>query len=211
MTADKKAGKKKTRKEVGKDTELDLLFKDMLRQKREDREEDEASEEGAGQEGLEEAAGINIRTIDFTQIHIPETGSSPSLERMAISAPRPIFVGGIPQGPIDTGEGNGGNDPFKYVPGNTNADEPKYIASQEGIRGTMTTVNERTLGRKREGFSMQAQEAFAERSTEQSFQSQNIEHTERVSRFESENAGRRDSFGREEEKYERYKPKLPKS
>lgn len=197
--------KRKSKKEKEEEKDLDSLFKEIIESKRKELGENDLEEET-------EKTNLDLKDLDFQQF-MEQTGqeSSPVLERMALSGPRPLFVRGISQGQIDDNNGNGNNDHFKYIPGTGNPDEPKYIASQEGIRGTGERIEIDTAGRNQDVTPQFNQESLIEKAIEsRGFSSQNFERTERVERFDAENAGRRDPFEKQDQKYEKYNPKLPK-
>ena len=163
----------------------------------------------------QENSKLNLQNLEFHQFMnaLEETEpGSPALERRAMAAPRPIFVGGMPQGPISDNGEEGSKDGFKYVPGAVDANEPKYIPTAESWGTPAERINMEILGRRQEFFPQANQEAFFERASEtRGFSSQNVETAGRVERFDIERESRRNPFEREEAKYEKYKPKLPKS
>ncbi|MCX6749167.1 MAG: hypothetical protein NTW17_00270 [Candidatus Pacearchaeota archaeon] len=200
---DKKTGKQNNKK-------LGNLFKKFALKNQQRESAEEETEEEIEEEI--EIPNLNLNARDFTPMDLSEEGS-PVLERRAMSAPRPIFVGGIPQGnasgDADEGESKNG---FKYVPGAANANEPKYIPTSETAGTPAERINMETLGRRQEFFPQANQEAFFERASEsRGFSSQNAERFERTERFDIEKAGRSNPFERQEAKYEKYKPKMPKS
>jgi len=203
----KKSLSKKTGKQNNK--ELGSLFKKFALKNQQKESKEQETEEDIEEEI--EIPNLNLNARDFTPMNLSEEGS-PALERMALSAPRPIFVGGIPQGPAtDADEGESKNG-FKYMPGAANANEPKYIPTSETAGTPAERVNMETLGRRQEFFPQANQEAFFERASEsRGFSSQNAEKFERTERFDIEKAGRSNPFERQEAKYEKYKPKMPKS
>ncbi len=165
--------------------------------------------------GLEKDTGIDLnslREMEFSQF-IPSPESSedrvPVLERIAGFQPGPIFVGGMPQTPVNISGEEEKTDEFKYVPGDGN-DEPKYISSDSRISTELTPVDLMKVGRQTE-LIPQNQETFFMRSESRSqIESPTFERGWKAERIDIEKAGRRDSFEEHDAKYENYKPKLPK-
>jgi len=141
----------------------------------------------------------------------PLMDKAPVLERIAGSQPRPIFVGGIPQTPVGISEEEK-TDEFKYVPGGTGNDEPKYIASDSRISAEPTPVDLMKVGRRQaELFPQVDQEAFSMHSESHlNIESPATERTWGAEQIDIEKAGRRDPFEEDDTKYKNYKPKLPK-
>lgn len=83
--------KKKEERTKTKEEELDLLFRNLLKSKAEEEDRGEKSE-------LEEEAetpdmNIDLENLEFHQFVNPSNQESkPVLERMALSAPRPVFI-----------------------------------------------------------------------------------------------------------------------
>jgi hypothetical protein len=152
---------------------------------------------------------IALQNIEFHQfMNALETEpGSPALERMALSAPRPIFVGGMSQAGIEEDDSKDG---FKYVSGTGNANEPKYIETNEPSGNPMERVNINSMGRRPDSFSQVDQNALFKNSELKRFESQDTERPERVERFDAEREGRKNSWERQESTFERYKPKVPK-
>ncbi|MCX6749188.1 MAG: hypothetical protein NTW17_00380, partial [Candidatus Pacearchaeota archaeon] len=189
----KKSLGKKTGKQNNK--ELGNLFKKFAL-KHQQREPAEEETEEETEEEIE-IPNLNLNARDFTPMDLSEEGS-PALERRALSSPRPIFVGGIPQGGANEGDNGESKDGFKYMPGTANANEPKYIPTSEATGTPAERVNMETLGRRQEFFPQANQEAFFERASEsRGFSSQNAERFERTERFDIEKAGRSNPFERQ--------------
>lgn len=184
-TASKKS--KKTEKEQEEDFDLDLEGLKL--------EEDVETKEP-------DMTNIDLKNLEFNQFmelsNETEKGSV-ALERMALSAPRPVFVGGLQLG---TGEEN---DEFKYsnTPG---ADEPKYSASPDSRMERAGRVDSR-----RQDTFLPTNPDFLFQRVADSRISQDLspERVERARRFDAEKEGRMDMFEREEERYKEYKPKVP--
>jgi len=182
--------------------ELDKLFdKDALS------EEDKADQE--------EDTELNFRDLEFSQFmqsSEPLMDKAPVLERIAGSQPRPIFVGGIPQTPVGISGEEEKIDEFKYVPGGTGNDEPKYIASDSRISAEPTPIDLMKVGRRQTELIPQVDpETFSMHSEPQQTVSPTFERAGRAERINTERAGRRDAFEENDAKFKNYKPKLPKS
>jgi len=173
----------------------------------------ESSEEESEKSELEE--DVDLKTLEFNQFIQPmhlEDIKAPVLERIAGSQPGPVFVGGIPQTPVGVPEEEK-TDEFKYVPGRTGNDEPKYISSDSRISAELTPVDLMKVGRRQTGMIPQVdQEAFFMHSEPHSqIESSTPERGSRAERIDIERAGRKDPFEENDAKYKNYKPKLPKS
>lgn len=193
--------------------ELDSLFKNLNKSEQNEANEEETLEEHEEESELEEDvddSSLNLQALQFHQFMLlnqrEETGA-PVLERIAGNQGRPIFVGGIPQGVSAAGEES--RDEFKYVPGAADANEPKYFA-EPGIENAPERLDLTRAGRTDNFREEINQERFFMQS-EPRMESQTPERFERAERFDVEKAGRRDVFERPEAKYEKYRPKLPKS
>jgi len=198
----KKSKESKEEFDIKELDELDKLFdKDSLS------EEDKADQNEEDEE-QEEDTELNLGDLKFDQFIQPmhlEDIKAPVLERIAGSQPRPIFVGGIPQTPVGVSGEEEKTDEFKYVPGGTGNDEPKYIADSR-ISTEPTPVDLAKVGRRPIGMVPQVdQETFSMRSEPQ-IEPSTPERTWGAERIDTERAGRRDIFEKEDVKY---KPKLP--
>lgn len=159
---------------------------------------------------------IAMETLDFNQFIQPvnlEDVGSPVLERIAGSQARPIFVGGLPQTSATGASEEKESDEFKYVPGQGGEDEPKYIESDSRISREPAHVDLRKAGReKTEIIPTANQGAFFRRSESSSqIESPTSERTFRTEQIDTGRAGREDPFEKQEIKYEKYRPKTPKS
>jgi len=206
---------KKKAKSEKKDTEKDNILEEIAAKLKEIQDK-KLFDEGENDEesGLEE--DIDLNTLGFDQFIQPmhlEDIRAPVLERIAGSQARPIFVGGISQTPQTIPGEEKKSDEFKYVPGQEGNDEPKYIESDSRISREPTHIDLRKAGREPTEIVPQAdQEAFFRRSEPGSqIESPTPERAERVERIDTESVGREDPFKKEEIKYEKYKPKTPKS
>lgn len=201
-------------KKTKKDKILDELASQLKEIQDKKSSDEEVGDEESEKSGLEE--DIDLGALEFNQFIQPmdlEDIRAPVLERIAGSQERPIFVGGISQTPAPVAGEEGKSDEFKYVPGQEGNDEPKYIESDSRISREPTHVDLRKIGREQTGIVPQAdQEAFFRRSEPGSqVESPTTERTWQAERIDTERAGREDPFKREETKYEKYKPKTPKT
>ena len=187
----KKASNKKTqRKKATSEEEIDKEIAESLKSSKEKIELDESELE----EELTKGSDDDLEKVEFHESmrDLSSETKAPVLERIAGSAPKPIFVGTIPQGAqAGASSKNGGEDNgIKYVASNERKDEPKYVGSTEIYREP-ERVDFEKIGRERQGIpSNIRQEAFFKSSTEAMAESSQIERTRRIDRFEVENAGR---------------------
>lgn len=195
--------KKQTSK---KDDILDELAKSLKKRLSDEKETEESKEESE----LEKDIDVNLDNLEFNDFMLSSGGfSAPILERMALSEPGPIFVGGIPQGTRGTAEEGKDSDPFKYVAGNNAAGEPKYIDSDSHITANPERVDFSRVGRNFEQVTNR--EAAFMQSPETKFESQFQERVWTAGRSDFEREKKKDFKEREEAKYDKYKPDLPKS
>jgi len=205
------------KKGIGKkDAVLKSLFKNIREIEKFEPEEtgkelEERDEESELEEDVNDS-NINLQNLEFHQfmeLQEGQEGGAPVLERIAGSQPRPIFVGGIPRETGTASSNANSRDDFKYVPGTVENGETKYFA-EAGIQNASERLDFTRVGRTDSFREEISQERFF-RQSEPRIESQTIERFERPERFDSERAGRRNPFERPEAKYEKYRPKLPKS
>lgn len=205
---DKDVNEKNKDKEKALD---ELAVRLKLNEENRDLEEAEHDNKESELEEDVDDLNLNLQALEFHQFmqisEEPESGA-PVLERIAGSQPRPIFVGGIPREAGTTPGGADSGDEFRYVPGTAENQETKYFA-ESGINAPelLDLTQAGRTGSFREEIS---QERFFMQS-EPKIESQSPERFERPERFDAEKAGRRNLFERPETKYEKYRPKLPKS
>ncbi len=193
--------KEKNQKKAMDEDELSELLQQSLKKKSDE-------EEGLTEEA-ETSENIDLEALELHQFINPSTSEdsgAPVLEKIAGSqAPRPIFVGGIPQTTGAVSEENGG-DEFKYMPSTNQPGEATYTGSTH-IDTETERVDFSRVGRERSELrgweSWGASERLSAR--EQSFSNGGIERTGTVRSFDTSIAGR--SKEREEIKYEKYNPK----
>ena len=202
----KKSKESKEEFDIEKLGELDKLKfdKDVL-----------SEEDKADQNKEDEDLELNLGDLEFSQFmqsSEPSEDRAPVLERIAGSQPGPVFVGGIPQTPFTMPGEEEKTDEFKYVPGHTGNDEPKYIASDSRISTEPAPIDLMKVGRRPTELIPQVdQEAFSMHSEPHSqIESSTPERGWRTERIDIEKAGRRDVFEENDAKFKNYKPKLPK-
>ena len=185
------------------DEDLDSLFKNFGKEEVNMKEHEEESEL---EEDVEDS-NLNLQPLEFHQFmqlqETAETGA-PVLERIAGSAPRPIFIGGISRETGISSENNGSKEEL-YGSRVSEDTEPKY-SSEPGTEYVPERVDFTRVGRT-DSFREEINQERFFRESEPRIESQNQERFERVERFDIEKAGRRNSFERPEEKYEKYRPK----
>ena len=208
---------KKKSKTQKKDTEKEKILEEIADKLKEIKNkelfDEDRDEEEPEKSELEE--DIDLKTLEFNQFIQPmhlEDIKAPVLERIAGSQARPVFVGGIPQTPVPVVGEEEKTDEFKYVPGQEGNDEPKYIESDSRISREPTPIDLRKVGREQTGIVPQVnQETFFMRSEPGSqVESPTPEMPWKAEQIDVGRAGREDPFRREEIKYEKYKPRLPK-
>ena len=202
---------KKKKEKPEKEEELEELAA-MLKENSDSVEQGEEVEESELEKDVDDS-NLNLQNLEFhqfMQLHEESQEGAPALERIAGSAPRPIFVGGIPRGPASLEEERG--DSFKYVPGAENNNEPKYVERSEHYMESQN-VDLTRIGKTRDTISQANMETSFQQAPElRQFGSESParERTWAAERIDVARAGRRDPFERPEEKYEKYKPKFPK-
>lgn len=159
---------------------------------------------------LEEELETNLDNLEFHQFMQRSSSEekAPVLERIAAFAPRPIFVGGIPQSTTSSEEG--GESDVKYVSSGSEKNEPKYVESnQTQIYREPERVNLSETGRRRESPVDINQEALFLRP-EVRAEPRVEERPWEPQRVDFERTGRENPFEREKIKYEKYRPKVPR-
>ncbi len=191
------------------DAEIISLIKDL---KKAEKNKKGSNSEGAEESELEKDVEVDfeedLKRMEFHQFMQSSAmeGKAPVLERMALSAPRPIFVGGIPQSrEADTKDEKEGD--FKYVSSNTEKNESKYTETSTIIYHEPERVDLNQIGRTRDNVTQINQQTFFTQSPEARATSQDAERLWRVDRFEIEKAGRKNPLERDEMRYEKYKPR----
>jgi hypothetical protein len=201
MKKEKKTSKEKGGKEARKDDILEELAESLKRLP--------AGKAGDEDEsGLEKDSGLDLDDLEFQSFMRRGESGAPVLERIAGSQIRPVFVGGIPQSSNAIPGEEKESDSFKYVPGTGSANEPKYIESDSHMAVFSERVDSMKAGRDFQGAPREA--AFMS-SAEARVESPLQERRWNAERPDFERERRKTQFEREEEKYDKYKPDLPKS
>ena len=166
----------------------------------------------SGQEpGLEDNIELNTENFEFSDFMSADSGSAPVLERMAGRQAGPVFVGGISRTPSAASGEEKSSDEFKYMPGNNANGEPKYIDSDSHISAATERVDFAKVGRNFEPWKDINQDAMFTQSAEARTDSSAQERMWGAERFDVERERRKNPMEREEAKYDKYKPDLPKS
>ena len=179
-----------------------------LRKSSEEMDEEESSEE---ESGLEEDIQHSISNLQFQSFMQDEDISAPVLERIAGRQAGPVFVGGISRGPQTIPGEEKSSDPFKYVPGNNANGEPKYIDSDSHLSASAERADFSKVGRNAEPWRDVNQGAMFMQSAEARGETFAQERVWGAERFDAEKDRRKNPMEREEAKYDKYKPDLPKS
>jgi len=207
---------KTEKKDIGK---KDKILEEIATKLKSIKDKELISDRDPEEENINEEidnSDIDLEDLEFSQFMQPSEpleGKAPVLERIAGSQPGPVFVGGISQTPQTIPGEEKETDESKYLPGRTGNDEPKYIASDSRISIEPTPIDLMKVGRRQPEIIPQVdQEAFFMRSEPNSqIESPVSERKWGVERIDTERAGRKDPLEENEAKYEKYKPKLPKS
>ena len=198
--------KEKTPTKKKDEEELSQLMQESLKKSKE-RVEEETFEPGLEEEStddIDDLALQNIESHQFVQSGINTGSEAPVLERMALSAPGPRFVGTMQGAAAGQTETNGGNgDDFKYMPSTNQPGEATYTGSTH-VETEIDRVDFSRVGREERswGNDWRVSEHLAAREN-QGFSGSGVERTERLRSFDASQAGRE----REEVKYEKYNPK----
>jgi len=211
-----KKTKNKARGEKNIDKEIAAQLKKSLAKPQ--AELDSKKIEQSIDEELEEESESSLNDLEFHQFmrqSAPEGERAPVLERIAGSAPRPIFIGGIPQGPQGAqGSDEESRSEVKYFSSGPEKTEPKYFESTtenyvpQPLEPRHLNLNE--VGRRRESPLDVNQQAFFIKPLEFKTGPPVEERSWGPERVDFERAGRENPFERERTKYEKYKPKVPK-
>lgn len=160
---------------------------------------------------LEEDVELNLEDFKFHDfVRDSDESSAPVLERIAGRQAGPVFVGGISRSSQTIPGEEKELDPFKYVPSNNANGEPKYIESDSHITAQTERADFNKLGRNPEFWKDISQEAMFMQSSEAKFESQFQERMRSAERFD-ERERKKNPNERDETKYDKYKPDLPKS
>ena len=206
---------KTEKKDIGK---KDKILEEIATKLKSIKDKELISDRDPKEENINEeidSSDIDLEDLEFSQFmqtSEPSGNRAPVLERIAGSQPSPVFVGGMPQTPFAVQGEEEKTDEFKYVPGHTGNDEPKYLASDSRISLEPTPIDLMKVGRRQAELVPQVdQEAFSMHSESHlNIESPTIERTWGAEQIDIERAGRRDPFEEDDTKYKNYKPKLPK-
>ncbi|MEK6896948.1 MAG: hypothetical protein AABW93_00265 [Nanoarchaeota archaeon] len=206
----KKQEKKITEKKERELGELGDLFKKSAEKSKTQRHE---GNEESGESELEEDVddqSLSLQSPEFHQfMHLSgeQESRAPVLERIAGSAPRPVFVGSSRGSSATISNGNSSEDEFKYTSGTGNANEPKYF-SEPGITSP-EKIDFNQVGRERiVGFREEVNQERFFMQSEPKIEQSSPERFERPERFDFEREGRKNQL---ETEHQKYRPRLPKS
>jgi hypothetical protein len=205
-TKNKKGNKKSSSEKDDMLKELAIKLKLAEKSSEENADKDEEKAES----DLEKDVELNLDNFEFHDFMSSDDSSAPALERIAGRQSGPVFVGGIPRSSQTiTGEEKE-SDPFKYMPGGNANGEPKYIESDSHITAVTERVDFNRLGRNVEPWSNINQEAMFTQSSEARTESSSQERRWNPGRFD-ERERKNHGDERDDAKYDKYKPDLPKS
>ncbi len=208
------AKKKSEDKKTGDEMLKELAIKLKSSKEEDDKVADEDNEKADLSELEEdvESGSNNLENFRFRDFAIGEEVSAPVLERIASSQQGPVFFGRAQQ-TSGTAIGNENEqDSFKYAGGNNRNNEPKYIDSDSHLKSNAERIDINRIGRDfQPGISQISQEAMFMQSPEARADSQMQEKTWNPERMDFEREKRKNPLEREETKYDKYKPDLPKS
>jgi len=199
--------KKKAKKEKKNKEKKEIL--NELAEKLKETKDEELSNEAGNKED------INSDSLDFNQFIQPvelENKGTPVLERIAGFQPGPVFVNQIPGAPqVIPGEEKKKSEETTYVPRQEENNEPKYAEPSSKLFREPERVDFAQVGKEQTEIVSQAnQETFFMHSEQGSQREATESERWKAEQISIERAGRKDPFKREETKYEKYKPKLPK-
>ena len=206
------AKRKDSAKNMGKKNVDDKVLDELAKSLKSIRNSDGDSEldEDLGEESeLEEDVRHNINNFQFRNF-VQQEDSAPALERIAGRQAGPVFVGGISRGPQTIPGEEKSSDPFKYMPGNNGNEEPKYLDSDSHLTAQVERVDFSKVGRNAEPWRVNQEVNFMQ-SQEAKFGTSSQEKMFGVERFDASREQRKNPMEREEAKYDKYKPDLPKS
>lgn len=199
---------KKSKKIKLNKKKLEKLFSSIPKENKVDKK---VNEENNNSKTKSSSSKIKINQSEFKE-YLEIEDSTPALERLALSQPGPIFVGGIPQRNSSGTTGNSSSEQFKYTAGNpANPNESKYLSSPEHITTNVERTDFNKIGRdfNQQHFVNQDTMFFHSAETQVDSPTQERRWEIEMQDFEKE---RRKSFSeQQEEKYKKYNPDLPKS
>ena len=170
------------------------------------------------QENLKEDFNENFDISEFSSARFsPDIeAKTPALERIALSAPKPIFVGKIPQIPSGLIEEKKEKENSDYVPSNRTAYSEKTpeqayeLFSEKTDARTPERIDISKVGRELPGAISEEQGNIRFQNFGPKIESNASERAWTAERINPEKLGRQNPLESEEEKYKTYKPKIPK-
>ena len=204
---------KKEKKGIKKSKILEKLAEELKKEKNKNSFE---KKEKKKIEKLEAENNSDLNNFEFNQfvqpMHLEET-KAPVLERIAGFQPGPVFVSQVSEtSQAISGEEKKKSDETQYVPSQKENNDPKYVESSSKPFREPEKIDFAQIGRKQTEIVPQVDQETFFRSSEPDSQVESpmLEKTWEAKQIDTERAGREDPFKREEIKYEKYKPKLPK-
>lgn len=177
------------------------ILKELAESLKHKRDEEEEKEQTITRDFDDPIQNINTRI------------NPPVLENIAgEQAPNPRFFAPGAQGTFNPETGQSGGDSSSYISSIDQSNEPKYLSSTEQISSNIERVE--AISKRDNAFSQQprsevTQEAFFRQSSEAGFGQSNWTRERTWETDKSWEMDKRDK-DREEVRYEKYDPKLPK-
>ncbi|HUW43637.1 MAG TPA: hypothetical protein VMV95_01590 [Bacillota bacterium] len=200
-------------KKSKKDEILEELA-EKLKENKTKKSSEEKENEGDDSEKSELEENVDLNALELDQFIQPmhfENIKAPILERIAGSQPGPIFVGGISRAPQTiSGEEEKSNE-VKYVPGQEENNEPKYTESSSRISTEPERADFSKIGRETAQLNQPQETFFMHPGFQSQTDSSESRRQWKAEQVDITRAGRENPLDRQETKYEKYKPKSPKS
>ena len=166
----------------------------------------------------EENFNENSNALEFssTQFSPDIEAKAPILERIALSAPKPIFVGKIPQTSSDFFDKDKEKENSSYVASNRaaysekNSEKIYELTSEKTNKMIPERIDISRVGRELLTAIPEEQKNIQFKNFEPKIDSATTERAWTAERFDIEKAGRKNPLRGDEEKYKTYKPKISK-
>ena len=205
--------KNKSLSDAEKEKILKKIAIELKSAKKKKFEKSEKIEEEPKEFPAEENSDENLDNFEFSSFNQQSQNSeikTPVLERIALSSPKPIFVGKIPQTSSEMfgEEKDKGNS--NYLTSAEKRNEPVYEAAPEKANAMAERIDFSTIGRELPRAISEEQGNIPFKNFEPRIEPATTERAWTAERIDVEKTGRKNPFEREEEKYKTYKPKIPK-
>ncbi|MBM3228491.1 hypothetical protein FJZ20_01220 [Candidatus Pacearchaeota archaeon] len=183
-----------------------------------EKKKDEEIKKFPEKENLEEDFNENFNIPEFSSTRFsPDIETkAPALERIALSVPKPIFVGKIPQTSIGLSEEKKEKENSDYVTSNRadysekNREQIYELPSEKTDARTPERIDISRIGRELPKAISEEQENIRFQNFGPKIESNEREKAWTAKRINPEKLGRQNPLESEEEKYKTYKPKIPK-